>query len=127
MIERIEVIRGSGSVLYGSRALSGVVNFLTRKGGTQPIQATLSGGYDSATDGYDNFASVYGNLEGFEYRLAWSKSDHEERATPAGDMENTSFDNESLYVYAGKTWAIIDWSTPTKTSSPAVMYSSKRK
>ena len=102
MIERIEVIRGSGSVLYGSRALSGVVNFLTRKGGTQPIQATLSGGYDSATDGYDNFASVYGNLEGFEYRLAWSKSDHEERATPAGDMENTSFDNESLYVYAGK-------------------------
>ena len=39
MVERIEVMRGSGSVLYGSRALSGVVNFLTRKGGTEPLQA----------------------------------------------------------------------------------------
>jgi hemoglobin/transferrin/lactoferrin receptor protein len=104
MIERIEVIRGSGAVLYGSRALSGVVNFMTRKGGTEPVQVTLSGGYDSATEGYDNFASVYGNLNGFEYRVAWSKSDHEERSTPAGEMENTAFDNESLYLYAGRAF-----------------------
>ena len=102
MIERIEVIRGSGAVLYGSRALSGVVNFFTRKGGTKPLQATLSGGWDTATEGYDNFASVYGNIDGLEYRLAWSKSDHDERSTPAGTMDNTAFDNESLYLYAGR-------------------------
>ena len=38
MVERIEVMRGSGSVLYGPRALSGVVNFITRKGGNKPLQ-----------------------------------------------------------------------------------------
>ncbi|MBE9539843.1 MAG: TonB-dependent receptor [Proteobacteria bacterium] len=104
MVERIEIIRGSGAVLYGSRALSGVVNFFTRKGGSEPLQATLSGGYDSATSGYNTFASVFGNVEGFEYRVAWSKSDYEERATPEGEMPSTAFENESLYLYAGKTF-----------------------
>jgi hemoglobin/transferrin/lactoferrin receptor protein len=104
MVERVEVLRGSGAVLYGSRALSGVVNFITRKGGTEPLQATLSGGYNSATEGYDTFASVYGNVQGFEYRLAWSKSDQEDRSTPAGTIENTSFDNESLYLFAGRSF-----------------------
>ena len=104
MVERVEVIRGSGSVLYGSKALSGVVNFLTRKGGTEPLQATVSGSYDTSTDGYTGFASVYGNLDGFEYRLAYSDSDHDERQTPQGEVENTSFDNSNIYLYAGKSF-----------------------
>lgn len=104
MVERVEIIRGSGAVLYGSRALSGVVNFFTRKGGSEPVQATLSGGYDGATQGYNAFASVYGNVQGFEYRLAWSESDYDDRSTPEGDMPNTAFENESLYLYAGKSF-----------------------
>ena len=59
MVERVEVLRGSGAVLYGSRALSGVVNFITRKGGTQPLQFTLSGGYDSAQNA---FGQVHANV-----------------------------------------------------------------
>lgn len=102
MVERIEVMRGSGSVLYGSRALSGVVNFLTRKGGTQPLQATLEGGYDSATEGYNTFASIYGNADGLEYRLAGTKSDYGDRATPEGHMDNTAYDSDSMYFYAGR-------------------------
>jgi hemoglobin/transferrin/lactoferrin receptor protein len=104
MVERVELIRGSGSVLYGSRALSGVVNFITRKGGTEPVQVTLSGGLDGATEGYNNFASVFGNLRGLDYRGAWSKSDHDDRETPAGTMDNSAYDNKSFYFYAGKTF-----------------------
>ena len=102
MVERIEVMRGSGSVLYGSQALSGVVNLITKKGGTKPLQASVEGGYDSATDGYNSFASFYGNVDGFEYRVAGAKSDHEDRSTPAGSMDNTGFNNDSVYVYAGR-------------------------
>jgi hemoglobin/transferrin/lactoferrin receptor protein len=102
MVERVEVMRGSGSVLYGSQALSGVVNFITKKGGTEPLQATVEGGWDTATDGYNNFASLYGNVDGFEYRLAGSKSDHDDRSTPAGSMDNTSYDNDSVYLFAGR-------------------------
>ncbi|MBP6725123.1 MAG: TonB-dependent receptor, partial [Halioglobus sp.] len=101
MVDRIEVMRGSGSVLYGSQALSGVVNLITKKGGTKPLQASVEGGYDSATDGYNSFASVYGNVDGLEYRLAGAKSDHEDRSTPAGSMDNTAFNNDNVYLYAG--------------------------
>ena len=104
MVDRIEVIRGSGSVLYGSRALSGVVNFFTRKGGVEPQQATVSGGYDSATQGYSGFASLFGNVDGFEYRLAYAESDFDERNTPQGEIENTSFENDSVYLYAGRSF-----------------------
>jgi len=35
-IERIEVIRGAGSVLYGDSAIAGVINILTKKGKGKP-------------------------------------------------------------------------------------------
>ena len=30
-IERIEIVKGSGSVLYGSEAVAGVINIITKK------------------------------------------------------------------------------------------------
>lgn len=104
MLERVEVVRGSGAVLYGSRALSGVVNFITKKGGTKPLQGSVSISYDGASDGWGGFASFYGNVEGFEYRLAYSERDHDERQSPRGEIENTSFDNRNTYLYAGKSF-----------------------
>lgn len=41
-IERIEVIRGPGSAIYGANAMLGVINIITRAPGTGP-KATLSG------------------------------------------------------------------------------------
>ncbi|XXF76876.1 TonB-dependent receptor [Myxococcaceae bacterium GXIMD 01537] len=46
-IERIEVIRGPGSALYGANAMLGVVNIITQSPGTGPrtrFQATVGGG-----------------------------------------------------------------------------------
>ncbi len=102
MLERVEVMRGSGAVLYGSRALSGVVNFIPRRGGTEPIQLTLSGSYNGATSGEDLFASVYGRTNDWDYRLAYADADHEDRNSPQGDIENTSFETENYYVYLGR-------------------------
>jgi hemoglobin/transferrin/lactoferrin receptor protein len=45
---------------------------------------------------------LYGNVRGFEYRVAGAQSDHDDRATPEGSMENTSYDNDALYLYTGK-------------------------
>jgi iron complex outermembrane receptor protein len=34
IIQRVEIVKGGGSVLYGSEAMGGVVNIITKKGGT---------------------------------------------------------------------------------------------
>jgi outer membrane receptor for ferrienterochelin and colicin len=42
-VERIEVVRGPGSVLYGTGAFSGVINVVTRgRGGTNAVEAGVS-------------------------------------------------------------------------------------
>jgi outer membrane receptor for ferrienterochelin and colicins len=46
MIERIEIVKGPGSVLYGSDAVAGVVNIITKPIPEKPL-FTLSGGYGS--------------------------------------------------------------------------------
>lgn len=37
-LERIEVVRGAGSAIYGSDAIGGVVNFIPRVGGERPFE-----------------------------------------------------------------------------------------
>ena len=45
-IERIEVIRGPGSAMYGANALTGVINIITRTPGEGPkVQASVSAGF----------------------------------------------------------------------------------
>ncbi len=102
VVERIEVIRGTSSVLYGGKALGGVVNIITKKGGTEAIQASTSFGYNSATNGQQLAATVYGNIAGYDYRIALSDNDHEDRDTPDGKTDSTSFTNNSQMFYLAK-------------------------
>ena len=50
-LERIEVVKGPYSVLYGSQAIGGVVNFITKKGGDKPLGGSVKAVYNSATAG----------------------------------------------------------------------------
>ena len=54
-IERIEIIKGGGSVLYGSEAMGGVINIITKKAGTRSLSVGL-GNY-----GQQNFDAQIGN------------------------------------------------------------------
>lgn len=64
-LERIEVVKGSNSTLYGSRAMTGVINMRTRQPGDPAVGGQLTGGSHSYFDGsawYRNemvFAGVY--------------------------------------------------------------------
>lgn len=57
-IDRIEVLRGSQSVLWGSQAIGGVVNLITRSP-TETLAVNLRGEY-----GYRDTAQLVGNVSG---------------------------------------------------------------
>jgi outer membrane receptor protein involved in Fe transport len=61
ILERIEIIKGPGSVLYGSNAFSAVVNLITRKAGANEAVLQASGGARGAVDSSGNF--LYKNGE----------------------------------------------------------------
>lgn len=50
IIERVEVIRGPGSALYGADAYSAVVNLITKKQSAETLRMTVSGGSQDTRD-----------------------------------------------------------------------------
>ena len=67
-IERIEFVRGPGSVLWGADAFLGIVNFITRTPTRETPQATAQARY--GTNGtYDLHAAVEQATPAFAYRL----------------------------------------------------------
>lgn len=71
--DRVEVVRGAQSALYGSNAMSGVVNFIPRKGeaGRQYGAGLFGGSYNTVKgNGYGQGAGSWGNfhLGGSSYR-----------------------------------------------------------
>ncbi len=66
-IERVEVLRGPQSGLYGSDAIGGVINIITRKG-TGPLQFTglIEGGSFST---FNQAAAISGSADAFHYSV----------------------------------------------------------
>ena len=62
ILERIEVIKGPGSVLYGSDAFSGVINLITKKALSDSISVRAAGGAGGATTTSAEAMLVRGNF-----------------------------------------------------------------
>jgi iron complex outermembrane receptor protein len=74
-IERIEIVRGAGSVVYGNGAVGGVINIITKKSGDAP-SAQVYGSYGTY-DTIENRASLDTNIRDVFLNLnaGWYDSD----------------------------------------------------
>ena len=98
-IERIEVIKGPSSVLYGADAMGGVVNIITKKGGKKPIEGEVFVGFNSNTFGFNEGLSLFGGHNGFTYRASITQNDQGNLTTPAGRVPNTRYSNTDASLY----------------------------
>ena len=108
LIDRIEIIKGPGSSLYGTNAFFGVVNVITKRG--RDIKGAEVSGEASSFNTYRSRLS-YGNKfsNGVEMLVSGSFSDsegHRELSYPAFASTNNGIakdaDRDNLYYYTGK-------------------------
>ncbi|MFO7877030.1 MAG: TonB-dependent receptor [Desulfovermiculus sp.] len=92
-VQRVEIIRGPASVQYGSAAIGGVINVITKKGQGKPsgfVQGRLgSFGYENAA------AGMSGAIDGFDFSGTVSRSSRDDYDTGDGEKyENTGYDQK---------------------------------
>lgn len=96
-VERIEILRGPQSVLYGSDALGGVINIITKKGAGAPNGkvSAETGSYNTSTER----ASLSGEEHGLHYSIAGTRIDSgsiSQANAALGNPEKDQYDNTSF-------------------------------
>lgn len=105
-IERVEIVRGSQSSLYGSDAIGGVIQIFTRKGQQkEDYKPTIS--INAGGGSYDT-AQVSGNVSG-KYKQAWyslgashmTTAGFNARSGASIDKDRDGYENTSFNVRLG--------------------------
>ncbi len=86
-IDRIEVVRGPQSTIYGPRALAGVIQIFTKQGtGTPGVMFAAEGG---SYDTFREWSQSDGKVDDFDYSVGASRLDTE-NARPNNNYRNTA-------------------------------------
>jgi vitamin B12 transporter len=121
-IDRIEVVRGPQSTIYGPRALAGVIQIFTKQGtGTPDIMFAAEGGsYES----FREWSQSDGKIADFDYSVGASRFDTE-NARPNNNYRNTAAitdvgwsPSEQLRIGSLFTYSVSDIGLPNTIFDP---------
>lgn len=101
-VDRIEVVRGPQSTLYGSDAMGGVINIITRKGQGKP-KFSLSGEGGAYASSRESIG-ISGSGDRFDYSLGLSRFDSKGFSAAAakyGNTEKDGYGNTTLSARLG--------------------------
>ena len=121
-IDRIEVVRGPQSTLYGPRALAGVIQIFTKQGNGTPI-----GQFNAEAGSFDTFrewASSSGSIGQFDYSVGLSQlnTDNERRNNQyrlSSGVVNIGWSpNERLRISSLFTYSLADTGNPNSIFDP---------
>lgn len=93
-VERIEILQGPQSLLYGSEAIGGVVNIITRRG-EGPLSGAISaqgGAYETHREG----GYIQGSSGAFDYSFSGSWLDTQSFSAATSGVERDPFEVGSL-------------------------------
>lgn len=93
-VDHVEVLRGPGSVLYGSNAMGGVINVITRQARKDGVQTTLSSQFGSHNTWQSSLTNTVrqGRFSSL-LSIGYDRTD--------GLQENFDFKQKSLYAKVG--------------------------
>lgn len=94
MTERVEVVRGPASVLYGSNAMGGVINIITRK-------QESDGSHKSAQFSYGSYNTLSAELSGGFRKSQFYTNGSLSYNHSDGHRENMDFEQFNSYIKAG--------------------------
>jgi vitamin B12 transporter len=124
-IDRIEIVRGPQSTLYGADAITGVVNIITKKGqGPPSASAWVEGGNYGTFRGQVN---VQGAFEGFNWNVTGSQFNTAGNL-PHDDSSQTAFSGRVGYDFPWRgeltltgRYSNLDLELPIFSTSPTVL------
>ncbi len=103
-VERIEVIKGGVSSLYGTGAFGGVVNIYTKNGDFSNkfvYGGSLISGYNSVNENPNGWMSLYASSQKFYAKISGSVRDAKNTMTPKGELPNSQFRDNNISANLG--------------------------
>ena len=119
IIERVEIVKGARSALFGTDAIGGVINIITRRTRDAYLESSVAAGSFDTRSGYVSGGNHGTNGE-FGITLDWQSTDGFAPRTDS-DIER-GYENLSANVYAARRFARGDMSIRHWQSDGTVEY-----